>query len=45
MRRIVAIVEVDGQEREMTFLTNNAEWSPRSVAIQSRALYGLCYCR
>ena len=32
MRRVVAIVEVDGQEREMTFLTNNLEWSPRSVA-------------
>ena len=32
MRRIVAIVEVDDQEREMTFLTNNLQWSPRSVA-------------
>ncbi|PYK61930.1 MAG: IS4 family transposase [Verrucomicrobia bacterium] len=32
MRRIVALVEVDGQEREMVFLTNNLEWSPRSVA-------------
>ena len=32
MRRIVALVEVDGQEREMTFLTNHFEWSPRSVA-------------
>jgi hypothetical protein len=32
MRRIVAIVEVDGQEREMTFLTNNLDWSPRTVA-------------
>jgi len=32
MRRIVALVEVDGQEREMTFLTNNLEWSPRTVA-------------
>lgn len=32
MRRIVAMVEVDGQEREMIFLTNNLEWSPRSVA-------------
>lgn len=32
MRRIVALVEVDGQEREMSFLTNNLEWSPRSVA-------------
>lgn len=31
MRRIVAVVEVDGQEREMTFLTNNLQWSPRSV--------------
>jgi len=32
MRRMVALVPVDGQEREMTFLTNNLEWSPRSVA-------------
>ena len=32
MRRVAALVEVDGQEREMTFLTNNLEWSPRSVA-------------
>src|SRR3989441_9175807 len=32
MRRIVAIVEIDGEEREMTFLTNNLQWSPRSVA-------------
>src|SRR6266550_3094743 len=32
MRRIVALVEIDGQEREMVFLTNNLKWSPRSVA-------------
>ena len=32
MRRIVALVEVDGVEREMVFLTNNLQWSPRSVA-------------
>jgi hypothetical protein len=32
MRRIVAIVEIDGVEREMTFLTNNLKWSPRTVA-------------
>ena len=32
MRRVVALVKVDGQEREMVFLTNNLEWSPRSVA-------------
>lgn len=32
MRRVVVQVEVDGQEREMVFLTNNLEWSPQSVA-------------
>jgi hypothetical protein len=32
MRRVVALVEVDGQEQAMTFLTNNLQWSPRSVA-------------
>lgn len=32
MRRIVALVDVDGQEQEMVFLTNNLDWSPRSVA-------------
>lgn len=32
MRRIVALVEIDGQEREMTFLTNHLEWEPWTVA-------------
>lgn len=32
MRRVTGLVEVDGVQREMTFLTNNLEWSPRSVA-------------
>jgi len=32
MRRIVALVEIDGVERQMVFLTNNLQWSPRSVA-------------
>ncbi len=32
MRRVVAMVKVDEQEREMVFLTNHLEWSPRSVA-------------
>jgi hypothetical protein len=32
LRRIVALVEVDGKEVEMIFLTNNLEWSPSSVA-------------
>jgi len=31
LRRIVAIVEVDGKERKMEFITNNLEWSPQSV--------------
>ena len=30
-RRVVALVEVDGQEVEMTFLTNNLEWSAESI--------------
>jgi hypothetical protein len=38
MRRVVARVEVDGREVEMTFLTNNLEWSATSVA-------GLYRCR
>jgi IS4 transposase len=32
LRRVVARVEVDGQPREMTFLTNHLEWSGQSVA-------------
>ncbi len=32
LRRIVARVEVDGKEVEMTFLTNNLEWSAESIA-------------
>jgi hypothetical protein len=31
LRRIVALVEVDGIEVEMVFLTNNLEWSAASV--------------
>ncbi len=41
MRRVVALVEVDGEEREMTFLTNNLEWSraawPRSINAAGRS--------
>lgn len=32
LRRIVARVEVDGKEVEMTFLTNNLKWSAESIA-------------
>ena len=31
VRRIVARVEVDGVEREMTFLSNNFEWSAQTI--------------
>ena len=31
LRRVTALVEVDGQERLMVFLTNNLEWSPVTV--------------
>ncbi len=32
LRRVVARVEVNGQERQMSFLTNHLEWSPWTVA-------------
>jgi hypothetical protein len=32
LRRIVARVEVDGREMEMTFLTNHFEWSAWTIA-------------
>ena len=32
LRRIVALVEVDGREVEMEFLTNNLEWSAASIS-------------
>jgi hypothetical protein len=32
LRRVTAIVEVDGRDMEMTFITNNFDWSPRTIA-------------
>lgn len=32
LRRIVALVIVDGHEMQMEFLTNNFQWSPQTVA-------------
>lgn len=32
LRRVTALVEVEGQEREMVFLTNHLEWAGSSVA-------------
>jgi hypothetical protein len=37
LRRVAAIVEVDGKDMEMTFITNNFAWSPRTVAELCRA--------
>lgn len=32
LRRVVALVEVDGKEREMVFISNHLEWSAQSIA-------------
>lgn len=32
LRRVVALVEVDGELREMVFLTNHMEWSAQTIA-------------
>ncbi len=32
LRRVVALVAVDGKDVEMVFLTNNVEWSAQSIA-------------
>ena len=37
LRRIPALVEVDGHDREMTFITHNFVWSPRTLAELYRA--------
>jgi len=31
-RRVAALVEVDGKEIEMTFISNNLDWAPSSIA-------------
>jgi hypothetical protein len=41
MRRVRALVVVDGEEREMEFLTNNMEWSPQSVADLYRSRWSI----
>jgi len=41
MRRVRALVEVDGVEREMEFLTNNMEWSAQSVADLYRSRWSI----
>ena len=41
MRRIVALVEVDGEQREMTFFTNNFEWAASSICDLYKARWNI----
>lgn len=41
MRRVVALVEIDGEVREMVFLTNNVQWSPQTIAASIAAVGAL----
>lgn len=41
LRRIVALVEVDGEDREMTFFTNNVEWAASSICDLYKARWGI----
>lgn len=41
LRRIVALVEVDGKEVEMVFLTNNMEWAASSVCDLYQSRWGI----
>jgi len=41
LRRVVAWVEVDGQMREMVFLTNNLTWSAQTIADLYRSRWSI----
>jgi hypothetical protein len=41
MRRVVALVEVEGKMCEMVFLTNNLEWSAQTIADLYRCRWGI----
>jgi hypothetical protein len=41
MRRIIAIVEVEGEDREMTFFTNNLEWAAASICDLYKARWSI----
>ena len=41
LRMVTALVEVDGVEREMTFITNNTSWSARTIAELYRARWAI----
>lgn len=41
LRRVVALVEVDGKWREMTFLSDNLEWSAQTIVDLYRCRWGI----
>ena len=41
LRRVVMIIEVDGKEIEMTFITNNMDWAASSVGELYQARWGI----
>ena len=41
LRRVIALVEVDGELREMVFLTNNFTWSAQTAADLYRCRWGI----
>jgi hypothetical protein len=41
LRRVTAIVEVDKKEVEMSFITNNFKWSPRTIAELYKARWNI----
>jgi hypothetical protein len=41
LRRVVALVEVDGRWREMTFLSDNLEWSAQTIVDLYRCRWGI----
>lgn len=41
LRRVTAIVEVDGKDVVMSFLTNNMQWSPRTITELYRSRWSI----
>jgi len=41
LRRVTAVVEVDGKDVEMSFITNNFKWSPRTIAELYKARWSI----
>ena len=41
LRRVTALVAVDGERRELVFLTNNVEWSAQTIADLYRCRWGI----